>query len=68
MEWKEWINKRIFLRTKQGKVYSGIVIGINDLDQTHWFLELKDKFNMLVGIAIKEIIEIKEESGDGSKY
>ena len=63
MDWKEWIGKRIFLRTKQNKVYSGVVKEIENNKETN-FLSLIDKFNDYVTIAISEIIEIKEENGD----
>jgi len=64
----DWNGKRIFLRTRQGKVYSGVVLSVQELDGEHWFIELRDKFGKLVGISVNEIIEIKEENGDGSRY
>ena len=56
MELKDWIGKRIFVRTKHDKVFNGEVYGV---DET--FFELIDKFGKHVVLAVGEIVEIKEE-------
>jgi len=56
MDWKEWIGKRIFIKTTSG-VYSGNVLDVDDN-----FLEMIDKFNNKVTIAISQIIKIVEEN------
>jgi ribosome maturation factor RimP len=62
MEWKEWIGRKVFLRTKYNKVYSGKVVNVDDSDsQIIWFTIL-DKFGNLVTIVHSEIVELKEES------
>ena len=60
MEWNDWIGKKVFIRTKHDKVFSGIIKETDDL-----FLNLIDKFNALVILAKAEIVEIKEEKEDG---
>jgi hypothetical protein len=60
MDWKGYEGKKVFLRTKQGKVYSGVV-KIVEKDGPITFIYLKDKFDMFVTIVHSEIIEIKEE-------
>ena len=61
MEWKVWEQKRVFLRTKFDKVYSGIVQEVADVGDGVIFLSLLDKFDNWVTITVKEIVEIKEE-------
>jgi hypothetical protein len=63
MDWKDWIGKTVFLRTKQNKVYSGLVIDVEDVDGL-WFIGLRDKFGLFVTIAHTQIIELKEERSD----
>jgi hypothetical protein len=57
MEWKDWINKGVFLRTIRGKIYSGKIT-----NATNRFIEMNDKFSKKVTISISEIAEIKEEN------
>jgi len=61
MEWMEWMGKRIFVRLRTGKVYSGIVkdIDINSIPLI--FISIIDKFGYLVTFTASEISEIKEE-------
>jgi len=60
MEWLEWKGKKIFLRTKHGKVYSGKVIDIEVGSPLIWIIII-DKFGKRVQFSSTEIIEIKEE-------
>lgn len=61
MEWKDWKGRKVFIRTKWGKVYSGDVVNVDDSDsQLIWFTIL-DKFGKLVTIIHSEITELKEE-------
>ena len=57
MDWKEWIGKRIFVKLRDGSVYTGIV---KDVDN-EWF-KITDKFSEAVTFPISEILKIKEES------
>lgn len=59
--WKEWIGKKVFIRTKQGKVYSGYVTEVNDADPLLIFLTINDKFHKKVMFLSSELIELKEE-------
>lgn len=57
MEWNDWNGKRIFLKLKDGSVYSGKVI---DVDGD--FIKFIDKFNSKVTVNVNEIIKIVEEN------
>ena len=54
MDWSEWIGKRIFVRLKTGKVFSGEVIEISNN-----FFKIIDKFNSPVVFSILDIVELK---------
>lgn len=57
MDWTDWIGKRIFVRLKTGKIFSGIVTDVSNKDPV--FIKIIDKFNLPVAFAATEIIEIK---------
>ena len=59
--WKNWIGKKVFLRLRSNKVYSGIVTDVSDEKNGICFFKIKDKFNMDVMFVNSEILEIKEE-------
>ena len=59
--WETWIGKKVFLRLKTGKVYSGNVVEVNDAGNGLIFFMIKDKFGMNVMFSTGEIIELKEE-------
>ena len=63
MEWKEWNGKKIFVKLRDGGVYSGKVIDI-DLDKK--FMTIIDKFGKQVSFPFVEIIKIKEEDWNGN--
>ena len=67
MEWMDWMGKRIFLRTKSGKVYSGEVIDIDENQSPVIFLTIIDKFDERVMIITSEISELKEEKEYGAR-
>jgi len=67
MEWMDWMGKRIFLRTKSGKVYSGEVIDIDENQSPIIFLTIIDKFDERVMIITSEISELKEEKEYGAR-
>jgi small nuclear ribonucleoprotein (snRNP)-like protein len=60
MEWKEWVDKRVFIKLKNGDCYNGNVISIDDN-----FILIIDRFSEKVGIALSEISKIKDESHNG---
>jgi small nuclear ribonucleoprotein (snRNP)-like protein len=64
MNWKDWIGKKVFVRTRHGKVFVGIVETVDDTDSTMIFISLSDKFNKPVTLVHSEIVEIKEEKED----
>ena len=51
-----WIGKKVFISTKSGKVFTGIVI---DEDDAH--LTIKDKFSHNVLVSRDELSLLKEE-------
>ena len=61
MEWMEYEGRKVFLRLRNGRVYSGKVISVDDSAKPLIFLTINDKFNRHVTFAISEIVEIKEE-------
>lgn len=61
MDWKEWKNKKIFIKTKTSGVYSGNVIDIDDSNKNIIFITLLDKFGDRVTIVHSEILKILEE-------
>jgi len=63
MDWKRWKGKKIFLRTKHGKVYSGKVIEVEINLPLIWIVII-DKFEKRVQFSASEIVEIKEEEGE----
>lgn len=58
--WKRWQGKKIFLRTKNNRVYTGIVEEVNEEGMLTFFT-IKDKFDKIVCFVSSEILEIKEE-------
>ena len=61
MEWKEWINKTIFVQLKSGGVYTGKVIEVDDSSPPLVFISIIDKFGEKVIFVHSEIIKIVEE-------
>ena len=60
MTWKDWIGKKVFIRTIHGKVYSGNVKKVETEGLLTWIVIL-DKFGLVVQLVGSEISEIKEE-------
>ena len=60
--WKRWCGKKIFLRLKNGRVYSGVVTSVDDTSNNLIFINIQDKFDKPVTIVHSEIVEIKEET------
>jgi len=61
VDWKDWINKKVFIRTIHGKVYSGIVQDIDENSPPLIWITIIDKYNQIVQIVQSEIAEIKED-------
>ena len=60
MDWKDWIGKDVFLRTKSSKVFNGKIISIDSKSNPLVFITLIDKFGNNVMILNSEILELKE--------
>lgn len=66
MDWKEMINKRVFIRTSYKKFYNGIVLDVTE-NKGHQYYKIKDKFGYIVYILLDEIVELNVEGDrDGS--
>lgn len=61
MDWIGWEGKKVFIRTKSGKVYSGIIIEVEGIAPLV-FIHIIDKFEKKVCLVYSEILEIKEEA------
>lgn len=61
MDWQDWRGKRIFVKLKDGGVYSGEVIDVDKTSKPLIFISLIDKFGEKVTIIHSEIVKIKEE-------
>ena len=59
--WQDWLDKKVFLRLKTGKVFSGKIIDVDERNSNIIFLTILDKFNKKVTFVHSEILEIKEE-------
>ena len=60
--WKYWDGRKVFLRLKNGRVYSGIIDSVDDSDKNIIFISLIDKFSKKITFVVSEILEIKEEA------
>ena len=60
--WKYWDGRKVFLRLKNGRVYSGKINNVDDSDKNIIFISLIDKFDKKITFVHSEIIEIKEEN------
>lgn len=58
--WKRFIGKKVYVRLKNNRNYSGIVQSVDEAPPL-FFINLIDKFSKPVTILHSEILEIKEE-------
>ena len=63
--WKKWMGKKVFLRTNNNRVYSGVVQEVEDVGDDLFFISIIDKFGKWMTVVNKEIVEIKEEDNNG---
>lgn len=61
MNWRELEGKRVYLRLKNGRIYSGIVKEIDERSPPLVFISIIDKFSNLVVFVNSEVLEIREE-------
>jgi len=66
MEWEDWKDKIIFVKLKDGSIYNGKVISVDDPNSPVQFMNIKDKFDELVTFPISEIIKIVDQSSKGN--
>jgi len=55
------MGKKIFLRTRSGRTYSGIVKDVDANSLPLIWITILDKYKQLVQFSAEEIVEIKEE-------
>jgi len=60
MNWKDWLNKKVFIRTRHDKVFSGTIQEVDDDSPPLIWITILDKFNDRVTFAHSEIVEIRE--------
>ncbi len=60
--WKRFDGCKVFIRLRNGRVYSGVVNSVDDSSAPLIFITIEDKFGKPVTIAHSEIVEIKEEA------
>lgn len=60
--WNQYLGKKVFIRTKNNRVYSGIVQSVDSSSQPLHFIYLIDIKGAKVTLVHSEIIEIKEEN------
>lgn len=61
MDWNSWVGKRIFVKLRNGSVYSGEVLEVDSELKPIVFITIKDKFNQTVTFVNSEVVKIKEE-------
>ncbi len=61
MDWKDWIDRNVFVKLRSGAVYSGKVIDVDTSPKEFCFIEMIDKFGDKITICNSEIEKIKEE-------
>jgi len=61
MEWKYWLNKRVFVQLKSGGFYNGEVVDIDETSNPLVFMTMIDKFGDKVTFVHSEIVKIVEE-------
>jgi len=65
MEWKDWIGKKVFIKTKSGKIFSNSLIdSIDDSDKPIIFISLVDKYGQSAMVVSSEILVIQEDRKD----
>lgn len=60
--WKELEGKRVYLRLKNGRIYSGSIDSIDQTSKPLIFIHLTDKFGYKIILLSSEILELREES------
>lgn len=60
MDWIGWTGKRVFIRTRSGKVYSGIIKDVI-IQNYSYTIYLIDKFGKAVMLNSDELLEVKQE-------
>ncbi len=61
MDWRAFIGKKVFLKTYQGYIYSGVVTEVDNSIDPIIFINFIDKFGKLIAFSNREIVEIREE-------
>lgn len=59
--WKKYEGRKVFVRLKSGRIYTGTVVQADTLNANSFFLVLLDKFKKRVSIASSEIAVLQEE-------
>lgn len=60
IEWKYFLNKKVFIKTKTERQYTGIVLDVNDSDKPIIFVTIRDKKNNIIMFVTSEIVFVEE--------
>jgi len=61
MDWKEWLDKYVFVQLKSGGNYSGKIIDVDETSMPLIFISMIDKFGEKITFVQSEIVKIVEE-------
>lgn len=59
--WKYWLKKKVYIRLKNGRVFSGVVQQVDDSAPPLVWIAIVDRYWKRVQFVHSEILEIKEE-------
>lgn len=64
MDWRKWIDKKVYVQLKDDRVYSGKVIEVDNLSNSIdvFFITIIDKFGKRVTFVNTEIVKLEEEN------
>ncbi|MBM3191434.1 MAG: hypothetical protein FJZ63_02105 [Chlamydiae bacterium] len=60
--WKDWQGKKVYIKLKGGRVYTGKVVKIDDRDEHHPLISIVDQYGRDVAFDVSEIKLIQQEA------
>jgi len=63
--WDYWLEKKVWIVLKNGREYTGYVIGLDKERSPLVFMTIIDKYNARVTFSVEEIELIKEDQVQG---
>lgn len=65
--WQDWKDKKVYIILKNQRIYSGLVIEVDDSSNPLIWITIIDKFNKRITFLTNEIEIIQEEENENSK-